>query len=318
MSWFLLMPFASSILFVFAMMLVKRASDRGTSPLTGTILANVWLAMGWGIAAVIRWQIVGPAVWGQASLVALMFVLGQVFTYLAFQLGDVSVATPIFGVKILMVALLNSVVSAAPLTQQIWIGAVLATLGVALVQLRPRLRTQTTSGQPVGASSPDSSDAPPPHDRGRILLTIGMVLIATFCLSCFDLMLQTWGTRQDTAAFLSAVFIFTALLSVVFFPWVDRPRRLRQSGAMKWIVAGTMLMAVQALGMSISLSAFGHAAQINIVYALRGLWGVILTWLLARHLGGNEATLGSRTMQLRLAGAVLLMAAVVIALSGEG
>ncbi|MCA9059471.1 MAG: hypothetical protein KDA85_13280 [Planctomycetaceae bacterium] len=305
MPWYLLMPLASSMVFVLAMMLVKRAIERGTSPWTGTFLANVWLAIGWGALALVRGKIVGPAVWDEAALIALLFVLGQLFTYLAFQFGDVSVATPIFGVKILMVAVLNAILTDNPLSRNIWIGALLATTGVALVQVRPRAAIRRDASVTVAAVS---------HETRRLILTVVMALSAAFSLSCFDLLLQNWGTQYNTAEFLPAVFILTAVFSVVFLPWVDRPAALQTKGALRWILGGTVLMAIQALGMCVALSTFGDSTRVNIVYALRGLWGVILTWLLARWLGGNEAMLGSRVMLIRLGGAILLTAAVLTAM----
>ena len=82
------------------------------------------------------------------------------------------------------------------------------------------------------------------------------------------------------------------------------------------MLIGTLLMALQAMSMSWSLSEFGDATRINIVYALRGLWAVLLAWLLARSFGGGEAHHSSRIMLTRLAGAVLLTASVVVALRG--
>ena len=104
----LLFPLFSSIVFVVGMIYAKNAIARGSSPWTGTFLANFWLAVSWGVFALITGRFLPVAVWWQAALVAASFVLGQVLTYLAYKHGDVSVATPIFGVKVIMVALMVS------------------------------------------------------------------------------------------------------------------------------------------------------------------------------------------------------------------
>lgn len=72
-------------------------------------------------------------------------------------------------------------------------------------------------------------------------------------------------------------------------------------------------------GQMFSFLAFTHgdATRINIVYATRGLWAVALTWFLARALQANEAHVPRRVMLLRLAGALLLTAAVVLSLLGD-
>ena len=74
-------------------------------------------------------------------------------------------------------------------------------------------------------------------------------------------------------------------------------------------------MATQTMSMCYCLAQFGDAPRINIVYALRGLWGVILAWLLAKTLRTNEASVGRPIMLRRLAGAVLLTGAVVLAVT---
>ena len=56
----LLFPLFSSILFVFGMMLAKKAIDGGARPWTGTFLANLWLALVWGLIAIVRGSVIPP------------------------------------------------------------------------------------------------------------------------------------------------------------------------------------------------------------------------------------------------------------------
>ncbi len=71
-------------------------------------------------------------------------------------------------------------------------------------------------------------------------------------------------------------------------------------------------MAVQAIGMTVTLGLFGDATRVNIVYSLRGLWGVLLTWLLARQVLTSEPVPSRRTMLMRLIGAVLIGFSVIL------
>jgi hypothetical protein len=112
------------------------------------------------------------------------------------------------------------------------------------------------------------------------------------------------------------MFIATGLLSCVFLPWVDRPTQLLRLKATTATLVGTMLIAIQAISMSYSLSVYGDATRINIVYALRGLWAVILAWAVARLFGGNESLHSARVMGMRLFGALLLTVSVIVALMG--
>ena len=298
MPFHLLFPLLSSILFVLGMMLVKRGIDKGASPWSGTFLANLWLALVWVVIAVVRGRIVPMDAWPDALLIGLLFVLGQVFTYLAFQFGDVSVATPIFGIKVLLVAALVSLSSGEVLPVRIWIAGALATSGVILIQWSGR-----AAGPPTSSST------------ARRWLTIILALSAATSLTLFDVAMQDRVSgKWNSHDFLPVVFGAAGLMSFAFLPWTDRLIRLRQLGASRWILAGTVLMAMQAMSMTYSLATFGDATRINIVYSLRGLWGVALAWLLGRSLGTAEGSLGRNVMLRRLAGALLLTAAVMIAI----
>jgi drug/metabolite transporter (DMT)-like permease len=287
----LLFPLFSSVVFVLGMMLAKQAIERGASPWTATFLGNIWIAIAWGAVAVIRQQVAPIETWPSAAVVGLLFVLGQLFTYLAFQKGDVSVAAPVMGIKVLLVAVLRSSMTGDAIPGRVWIAAALATVGIVLVQ---------------GSGGVNRSAS-----RWRTILLAGL---AALSLSLFDVLLQSWGTNQDCPSFLSLVFVSTAILSLGFLPWCDRPKKLVRIRAMKWMLAGTLLMGLQAMSMTFVLSTFGDAVRVNIVYALRGMWGVVLAWLLARWIGGNEGGLGRRVMLPRLLGAVLLTTAVVVAI----
>ena len=296
----LLFPLFSSVVFVVGMMMVKRGTSKGVSPWTGTFLGNIWLALIWSVPAFAQGAVVPMEVWGQAAVIGSLFVLGQLFTYLAFQYGDVSVATPVFGVKVLIVAVLGAVLAGDVVPIRVWMAAVLAAVGVILVQ------------SAAGRSAVRGQRSRQADRKGR---TIIMALAAATSLSLFDVFLQKWGPSWNSREFLPVAFGCAAVLSCGLLPWVDRPGRLRELNAVWWILPGTLLMAVQAVSMSYSLSTYGDATRINIVYALRGLWGVLLAWALARWFSGGEADLAPGVMLLRLLGAVLLTASVVVALA---
>ena len=66
---------------------------------------------------------------------ALLFFAGQVFTLLALNTGDVSVATPVLGVKILLVALLSTVLIGDPIGARLWTAAALSSVAIALLNI---------------------------------------------------------------------------------------------------------------------------------------------------------------------------------------
>jgi len=312
----LLFPLFSSVMFVLAMMFAKQAIDRGVRPWTATFLSNFWLASFWVIVAIVRWEIVPIQAWGHAAIIAVLFVLGQLFTYLAFQYGDVSVATPVFGVKVLMVAGLVAFATGTPVASIIWIAGAMAFAGIVLIQWSGgKQKPQPAEDEPHDPPADGSDHAPTEHPLRRQLVTILLALTAAFCLSLFDVTLQTWAKSWDSYAFLPVMFGMAGILSVGFLVRADGPKRVHKLGATRWLLTGTVMVMLQALSLTYALAEFGDAPRINIVYALRGLWGVVLAWAFAKKLGTSEADHPKSVMIRRLIGACLLVAAVLFAMT---
>lgn len=272
----------------------RKAIGRGASAWSGTFYGNLWLGLTWLAVGVFWGKVIPIQEWWRAAIVGLLFFLGQFFTYAAFRFGDVSVATPVFGVKILFVAVLSSFVSGLDISTSVWIAAFVATAGVVLIQ--------------SGAGSNGRSD------KIRMLITILMALLAAFSLSLFDVALQYWGKSFGALPFLPVMFVCAALFSCLILPWTDSPAKLKSLKALRPMTFATILMALQAMGMTIALSQFGDATRVNIVYALRGMWAIVFSWILAQAFEGGEQHTPHSIMIRRAIGAILLTGAVVLSL----
>ncbi|MDB5391645.1 MAG: EamA-like transporter family protein [Planctomycetaceae bacterium] len=293
----LLFPLFSSIVFVFGATFAKQTAVRGTNPYTNTALSNLCLALFWTILGFARgtalpWDALGPAI-----LIAFAFVMGQLCTYLAFQFGDVSLATPIFGVKIIIVAMLSSLLADQGVNFQVWIAAVLAALGIAVIQ----------AGSGASRSTPLTTR--------RAVLTILLALLAATALSLFDIGLQACGRKYGAERFLTMMFFCMGVWSCGLLPWANGPAQLQRMGVIRPLLCGTVLMAAQAVSMSYALGHFGDATRVNIVYALRGLWSVGLAWLLSQLAVNPEGGHSPRTMVFRLVGAILITVSIFVALT---
>jgi hypothetical protein len=62
------------------------------------------------------------------------------------------------------------------------------------------------------------------------------------------------------------------------------------------------------------VAAKGHAASINVVYASRGLWSVLLVWWLGHLVKSREQHLERAVLISRLSGATLMVAAIALVL----
>ena len=111
-------------------------------------------------------------------------------------------------------------------------------------------------------------------------------------------------------------FWFVGLLSLSLIPWVQW-RRLSDPPTRRYLLPGAILIALQAVCITSALAIFGDAARVNVVYALRGMWGVGLAWIVARRWGGAEAELANSVLLTRVLGAGLLTAAVVFVIMSQ-
>lgn len=226
----------------------------------------------------------------QPAIIGTLFLAGQLFTFLAVERGDVSIAAPVLGVKVLIVPATAPFFVNETASPRVWIAAGIAVIGIGFVQARDRS-----------------------IDRAKILASVGFALLAAVSMTLFDLLIQRWAPAWGAGYFLPVAFFFAAVFSLGFLKLGNRPRELREKNALRPLATGAVLMAVQAIGMTLTIGLFGDATRVNIVYSLRGLWGVLLTWLLARGLADSDT--GHATMTMRLAGAILIGVSVVISVS---
>jgi len=301
----LLIPLLGSVLFVCSLIFVKRASvsaadqqenrasgtgGAGLNPLTTLFCANMFAALLFSAF----WPLGGtiPA-WTwlyQPLAVAVLYCVGLAFVFLAIGRGDVSVATPILGLKVFLVALLLAVTGIEALPASMFFAAALASLGIALIQWTGRGK------------------------RHHVLLTIALALTASTSFAHCDILVQRWAPAWGTGRFLPLAFWFVGLMSLPLIPAVQWSL-LRRRKVAAWLLPGACLMAMQAICITFTLAMFGDAARVNVVYSLRGMWALGLAWVAAKMWGGGEADLTRTELWQRMAGATFLTVAVIVAIT---
>ena len=288
----LLLPLFASLLFVGALIFMKRAGESGASPLTILCVSN----LGSGVIFSIFWVLGGTfrgweLIW-QPAIIAALFVLGLAFTFAAIEKGDVSIATPIFGVKVVFVAFLVTLMGLQDLPTSVWQAAIMATVGIGLIQWTGRGETH------------------------HVTLTISLALCAAVSYALFDVLVQRWAPAWGVGRFLPIVYWVVGLSSLPLLPGLPW-KTIRKKKIMVPLLVGALLISLQAICIVSTLAIFGDAARVNVVYSLRGLWGVLLAWAVAKKWGGAEAEHTRGTMMSRLVGAVILAAAVTLVVLSE-
>ena len=102
-----------------------------------------------------------------------------------------------------------------------------------------------------------------------------------------------------------------ALAADVVLPRFRAPLSAIDRRAWPWLLAGALLIGVQAVIFVSTIARWGQAATSNVIYSSRGLWTIVLVWLAGGWLASREQAAG-RLLVWRLAGAALMMSAVAL------
>ena len=287
----LLLPLVSAVVYSVAALFLKLAMSRGANSWSITFFSN--LAMGAVFLPMLFFarETWSPGHLGWALAAGALFFAGQIATFRSLSGGDMSIATPALASKVVFVALLSLAVPGAHPNADLWLAVGLTMAGIMLLNSGPRTRHTT-----------------------RPVVTLGWALVAASSFAAADTIVQVAAPRAGSTLFMPVMFGMVALISIpTLAPHLPRGEAAKtRSGAWRWGTAGIVLLALQAAAFVSTISVYGDAAGANVVYGSRGLWSVLLAAIVARHLGVAEGTRDPRTLIVRLAGSVLILAAVIV------
>lgn len=274
--------------FALGAMVFKRAFAEGATVAHALVVNNALLGVVFLPLLALGDRPIPWADWHLPILTACTFAVGHLLNVLSLRVGDVSVATPLLGAKVVFVGWVGWWVFGIRLRPEQWWAAALATAGVVVMGL-----TDFRPGRRMGLTT----------------------LLALGCAGAFamtDVTIQRWGGGFGVFNFLPLQFAALGLLSIGMLPLVGGVPALRAPRtAWNWILCAAGLSAVQAILVTGTIAAWKDAAGVNVVYATRGLWSVVLVWFLGHRMRNTErATAGTRAMLLRGVGATLILGAV--------
>ncbi len=286
-----ILPLLAAVAFALGSMVFKRAFKEGAGLAHLAVLNNVILGVVFLPLLALETQPIPWADWQFPVWTALAFMIGHLCNVISLRIGDVSVATPLLGAKVIFVALVGWIVFGIELHSTQWIAAALATLGV------------------VAMGVTDF------HHGGRAGVTTVMALGCAAAFAVTDAMIQSWGGRFGVWSFLALQFFALGVLSLGLLPFFGLASLRAPRAAWPWILAGSVFSATQAILITATIAIWKDASGANVLYATRGLWSIALVWWAGHWLGNSErAEAGGRRMAARLMGAVLILVAVVLTL----
>jgi hypothetical protein len=121
---------------------------------------------------------------------------------------------------------------------------------------------------------------------------------------------QQWGFGP----FAATMFLTIAVMSLGLIPFFSAPMRGLAGSSWRWAIGGGFTLSLQATGMAYSIATFHEVTTTNILYNTRGIWSVILVWVIGHWFDNAERDQGTPIMLRRLFAAMLLLVAVLLSI----
>lgn len=281
----------AAFLYAVGALLIKRASAEGAGVTRILFIIN-WqrLLLVVPLFFIFGFEVQDGSRWVWTLIDSLCCFIGSVFVLAAIRSGEVSVQTPLMGSKVLFVATFALFFTAAPIPISWWVGAFLTFFAVFILGLPSILK------------------------RGVSLVAIFYALSSCAFFALADVIIAREGPIFGELPFLIATTAFVALESLVLIPFFRRSINSIPNSAWGWLLLGGAFMAIEETLMLVSLSFYGRATDLNILYSSRGIWSILLVWFTGHLFANYEKNVGKRVMFLRAVGALLLCVAIVIIL----
>ena len=213
-----------------------------------------------------------------AAMAGISLFIGRICTVKALAKADLSISAPLLGAKTVLVALFSILLLHTPIGWKLMGAAALTVAALTLLQ------------------------AGPDQNRHHRRSAVGWALGASILFALVDVLTQGYARTCGIAFFQPVMFVILALMTPLLGSTPPAPLI-----AKKRLLIGGAVIGFQAPLVILLIGLFGEATLINILYATRTIWSV-----------GVDAWKGEGNARefwlARLAGALLLMGAIVLAL----
>lgn len=217
--------------------------------------------------------------------------LGTISTIVAIQRGDITIQTPMMGIKIIFVAFISMVMGVDDISFWWWMAAVLACISIFILGWS-------------GINNPRS-----------LVFTVCFALIASLFYAIEDVMIQKWAPHYGPYWYIFILMVSQMIFSFSLIPLFYRYHyKSIMTSSWIWLIIGMFLMGIQGILFYIPISLRGEATVVNILYSSRGLWSIVLIWFFGDLIGNEEKHIDNKIMIQRLIGSLLLLISIIIAL----
>lgn len=277
----------AAFIYALAASISKQALSKGVGVLRLSFVINLIFVP---VFACVLLRHEGTVPWSQIGYpiaTGVLFFMGQIFTFMAIRMGEVSLQTCMMGTKAVFVVMIAGFFGLQTISVPMMIAAVVSMLAVAL----------------LGFSGFGSK---------RLGLTLLLALLSSAFYACSDVMVGTFGGDFGPPAFLFITMLVNGILAFGLIPFFNAPLREVPRDVWKWAIIAGLMMAGQALLLNYSLARYSDVAVANILYSTRGLWSVLIGLVVLRFFSRGADAWTPLQRNLRLTGALLMSVAIAI------
>lgn len=285
------LPFFAAAFYCISVAFIKLSSSSGKFSASSVLVINNIISglvfipqLFWG-EPVKDWGLV----W-QPLLAGAFCALGNIATFLCAQKGELSLMTPIMGVKILIVLLLSHIFLSSALSASFWVSGIVCCVAVFIMGYSHKT-----------------------FESNRLKITIFLALCACSSYAACDICIQKYAPNFTVPQMLALCTIMMPVSIIPYIPKFFKQIRVAGMRCISFGVLAGIFMVFECYLMFLSIVGSVGAALCNILYNTRGIMAVIMVLILGRYFGELKELSQASAMRRGL-GALMILVAVFIVL----
>lgn len=280
----------AAFLYAVSILFIKKALDKRAGLMRITFILNWFMVFAFLPLLFYKSRVYDWSLWLYPVLTGLCLLLAQIAVFGALKTGDASIQTPVMGTKAFMVAIFASCLGIGYIPFSWWIGSALSLLAIYFLSYAHNC----------------------PILKRKNILTIALAFVGACFFGLGDVLMEYKAGQFGEIPFLVIAMIVAALGSFCLVPFFEGKLFKIPKNAHKWVLLGSFLYAIEAIGFYIAISFYGKATAVNILYSSRGMWSIILVWSIGRFFVEKDLIVSSQVMFRRALGALLIFIAILL------